>query len=105
MRVVNARFGPPFPEKPGFAEHVAPIFERYCFECHGIEATESNLDLRTLESALVGGDSGPVIVPGKPGESFLLDQLIDEMMPPEGAMPKARDIALVRQWIAAGALP
>ena len=90
---------------PSFASDIRPILKTFCLECHGIEAEESNLDLRTLDAILTGGDSGPAVVAGKPEESLLFDQMKGEIMPPEGAMPSADDLALIEQWIAAGALP
>ena len=84
----------------GFARDIKDIMARYCFECHGVKNKEAELDLRTVESILAGGESGPAIVSGKPDESILFEQ-----MPPEGKMPGANDIERVRQWIASGAKP
>ena len=78
---------------------------KYCFECHGVEHKEAELDLRTVESILAGGESGAAIVPGKPEESLLFEMIHDEQMPPEGKMPGADDIERIRQWIASGAKP
>lgn len=89
--------------EPSYTEHIKPLFAKYCVECHGIEAREAGLDLRTRESLLQGGDSGAAIVPGKPAASLLLKQLKGEIMPPEGVMPTAAEIDTVRRWIAAGA--
>ena len=89
----------------GFARDIKGIMSRYCFECHGVEHKEAELDLRTVESILAGGESGPAIVPGKPDESILFEMIHDEQMPPEGKMPGVDDIERVRQWIASGAKP
>lgn len=89
----------------GFARDIKGIMARYCFECHGVKNKEAELDLRTVESILAGGESGPAIVPGKPDESILFEMIHDEQMPPEGKMPGADDIERVRQWIASGAKP
>ena len=67
----------PIPEVPTFSEHIRPVFEKFCFECHGIEATENSFDIRTLRTILAGGDSGPSIEPEKPEESLLLEQMED----------------------------
>ena len=53
----------------GFSGDIKDIMAQFCFECHGVENTESGLDLRTIESMLKGGESGPVLVPGKPEEN------------------------------------
>ena len=93
-------------ERPlGFARDIKGIMARFCFECHGVEHKEAELDLRTVESILAGGESGPAIVPGKPEESLLFEMIHDGHMPPEGKMPGADDIEQIRQWIASGAKP
>ena len=89
----------------GFARDIKNIMARYCFECHGVEHKEAELDLRTVESILAGGERGAAIVPWKPEESILFEMIHDEQMPPEGKMPRADDIERVRQWIASGAKP
>jgi len=89
----------------GFARDIKGILSKFCFECHGVENREAELDLRTVESILAGGESGAAIVPGKPDESILFEMIHDEQMPPEGKMPGADDIERVRQWIVAGAKP
>ena len=72
---------------------------KFCFECHGVEKTESGLDLRTVESMLKGGESGPALVPGKPEESLLFKMVHKEKMPPDGDMPGATSS------VCAGGLP
>jgi len=89
----------------GFARDIKGIMAKYCFECHGVEHQEAELDLRTVESIRAGGESGAAIVPGKPEESILFEMIHDEQMPPEGKMPVADDIEQIRQWIASGAKP
>jgi hypothetical protein len=89
----------------GFARDIKGILSKFCFECHGVKHKEAELDLRTVESILAGGESGAAIVPGKPDESILFEMIHDEQMPPEGKMPVADDIERIRQWIASGAKP
>ena len=50
-----------------FERNVRPILANICSECHGPEEQESNLRLDSRASVLIGGDNGPVAVPGKPG--------------------------------------
>ena len=88
---------------PGFAHDIESIVSKFCIECHGAENREADLDLRTVASILSGGESGPAIVPGDPGQSILLDMISSELMPPDGEMPTPIEIDKVRQWIAAGA--
>ncbi len=50
-----------------------------------------------------GGENGAAIVPGDLTKSLLHQQLIKGEMPPEDKHLKAEEIALIGQWIAAGA--
>lgn len=75
------------------------LFESQCGACHG-EAAMGGLNLLSYESAMAGGEAGPVIVPGDPGNSLLI--VIQE----EGGHPGQFDdeaLVQVRGWIAAGA--
>ena len=93
-------------ERPlGFSGDIKDIMAQFYFECHGAENTESGLDLRTIESMLKGGESGPVLVPGKPEESLLFKMIHQGKMPPDGQMPGKGDIERVRKWIVSGAQP
>ena len=94
----------PNDESPlGFAQDIREVMSKYCFECHGVKAMEAGLDLRTLESILSGGESGPAIVPGQPDKSILFDMIHNEHMPPEGELLGTDDIERIRKWIASGA--
>ena len=90
-----------------FKSQVRPILESACLNCHNEESAEGDLRLDTLEAMLAGGDSGPVVVPGKPNQSPLFTTTLlpadhDELMPPELPLAKAQAFVL-RDWIAAGA--
>src|SRR5258707_1940807 len=58
-------------ETVSFARDIQPILENSCWKCHGEAMQLSKLDLRTLESALKGGEKGAALVPGKSDESRL----------------------------------
>src|SRR5215468_2023342 len=49
---------------------IQAILEKNCFQCHGETLKMANLDLRSRESMLKGGDKGPAVVPGKAAESL-----------------------------------
>jgi hypothetical protein len=53
------------------AEKAVSILQQNCATCHGAALKMSNLDLRTRESILAGGDHGPAIEPGNPDNSRL----------------------------------
>lgn len=82
---------------------VQPLFDVNCVKCHGVLDQKSGLELDTPQAALKGGEDGPVIVPGKPEESALWQNLAakaDPHMPPKKQLTEA-DRAAVREWIAA----
>ncbi len=86
-----------------FEKDLKALMSNYCLECHGKETREAGLDLRSVEFMLLGGESGSALVPGKPGESLLLDMVLDGHMPPDGEMPTAGEMDLLARWIRQGA--
>jgi hypothetical protein len=88
-----------------FEKSVRPILAANCFECHGPMKKRGGLRLDSRAAAFKGGDTGPVIVPGKPGESRLLTALSHKdklKMPPDGPLPPKQIEALTR-WVQLGA--
>ena len=93
------------PESLAFFEsRIRPILIDKCYSCHSSEAAKikSGLRLDSLEGMLKGGDSGPAIVPYKPGESALLLAIAytDDFskMPPKEKLPE-RVIVDFRRWV------
>ena len=88
---------------PRFETDIAPILREHCVKCHGAEARKGGLDLRTAAALIHGGDTGPAVVPGKSGESLVVEQVASKAMPP-GKNPKLTDaqVAILRTWIDAG---
>jgi hypothetical protein len=91
-----------------FEKQVRPLLMARCSECHGAKEQEGGLRLDARHTALKGGDSGAVIVPGKSGESELLRRVTssdeDERMPPEGEPLSKSEVDLLIRWIDAGAV-
>ena len=50
-----------------YRRHVWPILKRHCYACHSGEKPEGNLSLSTAASIKTGGETGPLLVAGKPG--------------------------------------
>ncbi|QDV40396.1 Planctomycete cytochrome C [Stieleria neptunia] len=90
------------PGRDLFEIHVRPMLMQHCIKCHGESKQEGGLRLDTFESLLQGGDSGPVIVAGKPEESLLLEALRYESfeMPPSGQLDDSVSVG-IEQWIQA----
>ncbi len=96
----------PAAAKVDFASDVYPILRKACLECHGAERQLGDLRLDSAEQAF---SSGYVIVEGKPEESELIRRVElpaghKELMPAVGEPLKARDVTILKRWIAAGAL-
>jgi hypothetical protein len=91
-------------QAPIFEKDVLPLLKAKCHRCHGDKGKQAELDLRARAGILQGGESGPVIVPGKPDESRLYEMVHDGLMPP-GKKGKLRreEVETIRRWIEAGA--
>ena len=92
---------------PDFTKDVAPILTKYCAGCHNDADREGKLSLQSYESLLKGGEKGGIVTPGQVEVSRLVRVLTGEAkpaMPPEGEeKPKAAEIEVLKNWIAAGA--
>jgi mono/diheme cytochrome c family protein len=90
-----------------FVRDIQPLFAAHCADCHAGDSRESGLRLDRRRDALAGGDSGKVILPGKPDESLLVKYVTgadpEKVMPPEGDRLSADQIFLLKSWIAQGA--
>ena len=90
--------------KRTFEADVRPIFKSHCFHCHGEESkTEGNLDVRLVRLLVAGGESGPAIVSGKAGKSFLIERLESGEMPPGEKKLSAAELRVIKEWIDQGA--
>jgi cytochrome c553 len=91
-----------------FEARIRPVLINSCYRCHSEESGRARGGLRvdSRDALLRGGDSGPAIVPGSPGESLLYRALLydhpDLVMPPNGKLPD-EVIADIRRWIRMGA--
>ena len=89
-----------------FTDHIRPIFERSCWNCHGEASQLSGLDLRSRELAIEGGSRGEALVPGRAEDSRIyrvVAGLDDPRMPMSGDPLSDAEIAAVRTWINDGA--
>ena len=79
---------------------LGPLFQAKCGVCHGTSAKLAQLSFATYADAMKGGQDGPVILPGDPAGSLLLQKQQAEGHP---GQLTAEEIQLVSQWIAADA--
>jgi len=89
-----------------YDDHIAAIFKRHCFQCHGESKQEAGLNLASFAAATKGGSGGVVVVSGRSSTSRLFQAITAEdpaeRMPPENdALPKEQ-IALIKTWIDTG---
>ena len=88
-----------------FERKIRPVLAKHCYECHSSgNKVKGGLLLDSERGWQKGGDSGPVITPGKPAKSLLLEALQYESleMPPSGKLPDSV-IADFAKWIGDGA--
>src|SRR5688572_27133276 len=81
------------------------VLKQHCISCHNHEKKKGGLVLSSREMAMHGGESGPVIVPGKSAESPLAAAVspeADPHMPPKGQL-SPDEIAAIKAWIDSGA--
>jgi mono/diheme cytochrome c family protein len=95
---------PAAPSPAELAARVKSLFRSRCFDCHG--GAKTNAGIRILDHALLV-EKKKKIIPGRP-EASAVYRLITgtggTVMPPPGNPPlNDTDVALVRDWIAAGA--
>lgn len=88
-----------------FSREIAPILLNSCRDCHNDEQKRGEFNVSSFEKLLAGSKSGPVIVPGKPEESLLVE-LITERKMPRGNNNRLSDGAIekITRWVREGAL-
>ncbi|TWT80917.1 Planctomycete cytochrome C [Planctomycetes bacterium CA13] len=92
-----------------FENSIRPVLVDACYQCHSAEhdTSEGGLRLDSANGLLVGGDSGPAIVPGNPDSSLLIRAIASVdgtlQMPPDGDRLDASTIEQFREWIRRGA--
>lgn len=97
------------PEAVVYTQLVKPILTQRCVSCHNAEKQKGKLRLDAPNFILAGGEEGPVLAAGKPGESELIKRLLldtsdEHHMPPKGKTPLTEnEISLLHWWIQQGA--
>ena len=94
--------------KVSYHKQIRPLFQANCQGCHQPAKPLGDYVMTSFDKLVAGGETGDAaIVPGKPDESYLLDQITP--VDGEAEMPKNADplsdeeVALVRKWIEQGA--
>ena len=87
---------------------VKAIFAHNCYKCHSAKKVKGELRLDGKDFVFKGGESGEVIVPGKPHESEIIRRIMlprddDDAMPPKGKKLSGNDVQLLNFWVLKGA--
>jgi WD40 repeat protein len=85
------------------ATRARAVLEANCHRCHGKDgAIEGGMNFILDRDKLIARRK---IIPGKPEESSLFRRIASGKMPPAGEQPRptASEVALLKQWIEAGA--
>ncbi|MDB6071275.1 MAG: hypothetical protein JWL81_2446 [Verrucomicrobiales bacterium] len=91
---------------PDYTAQIKPLLRQRCYACHGALKQKADLRLDTWQSIVAGGKNGPVLTPGNPDKSPLLQRIVstdmEDRMPPEheGEPFTPAQAALIRDWIA-----
>ena len=89
---------------PSFSTDVLPILTERCAiaECHVIDGPH-DIDLRTYDTLMKGGDEGDIVIVSDARESEIVEEIAEGKMPPEGPPLDAAQIQLIIDWINEGA--
>ncbi|MEC7696410.1 MAG: PSD1 and planctomycete cytochrome C domain-containing protein [Planctomycetota bacterium] len=90
-----------------FEKKIRPLLAERCYTCHSqqAETKEGGLRLDSRRAMLVGGETGPAIVPGNSDQSLLIESIHyggTYEMPPDSKLPPEA-IELLDQWVRMGA--
>ncbi|MEQ1825497.1 MAG: DUF1553 domain-containing protein [Pirellula sp.] len=90
-----------------FEQKVRPLLIEKCFECHSQRSDKigGGLRLDARDTILSGGDNGPAVIAGQPGQSLLVRAIHYSEpkieMPPDGKL-NDRSVAVFEDWIRRG---
>ncbi|TWU25474.1 Planctomycete cytochrome C [Novipirellula galeiformis] len=87
-----------------FDHDVAPLFAKHCLECHDSAIKKGELDLSRKTTALAGGESGQVIVPGNAADSLLYQSVSSNEMPKDREPLSNEEKVALKKWIDSGAV-
>jgi mono/diheme cytochrome c family protein len=93
-------------DKTTYDDHVFPIFQQSCLNCHNPDKTKGGLDLSTFSGAIKGSSGGKIVEPGDPGTALItcVQQTGEHKMPPEGEKLSSDKIDILKRWIEGGLL-
>ena len=93
-------------EKVTFDDHVFPVFQQACLNCHNPDKTKGGLDLSSFAGVMKGSSGGKIVEPGDLGSTLVsvVQQTTEPKMPPEGDKLSNEQIKILKGWIEGGLL-
>lgn len=94
-------------DKITFNDHILPIFENACLNCHNPDEAKGGLDLSSYGATMSGGSGGAVADPGNPEGSriyTLMAHIEEPYMPPRKPKMDDKTLETVKKWVAGGLL-
>ncbi len=93
-------------EKITYDDHILPIFQQSCMNCHNPDKTKGGLDLSTYSGAMKGSSGGRIAEPGDAGSKLIAVVMhsAEPTMPPEGDKLGGAQVKLLQTWIEGGLL-
>ncbi len=97
-------------QKISYDKQIRPILQAQCQGCHQPAKAGGDYVMTTFDGMREGGESGePAIVPGKPDQSYFIDQITpakDGKAPmPQKKPPLSKaEVELITRWITQGAV-
>jgi hypothetical protein len=91
-----------------FLDLVGPMLQLRCSSCHNDDQRQGELVLTSYEGLMRGGETGSVVVAGRPQFSELLSRITlpsdhEAFMPSEGKTPLTEpQVQIIEWWIGAG---
>lgn len=94
-------------EKITYQDHVLPILENSCTNCHNPDKKKGGLDLTSYTAAMAGGSGGKIADPGEGASSRIFQtttHTAEPFMPPKGDKLGKKETDLIKAWIDGGLL-
>src|SRR5688572_7737633 len=82
-------------EKVTFQDHINPLIQTHCSQCHNPDKQKGDLDLTSFNGVIKGGGSGQVVVSGNPDASKLWKAIThseEPTMPPNKGRLSDKDL-------------
>ena len=94
-------------EKVTYNDHVLPLIEQHCANCHNPDKKKGDLVLTSYNALLKGGGSGVIVAAGSPDSSKLWKAIThaeEPTMPPKKPKLADKDLDVFKKWIIGGLL-